>query len=448
MIDNATFSHIPQWIFDKLGFLEQCANSNQNFVELKLLKKGLLINNHQDLRHILYTNYHNYVKNPRLTDHRGRQLFGEGIQTRTAAIHKQQRRQIQPVFIPTTVAVFAPQVTEMAQAHLAVWSDGAKLDLAEEMLQLVHYIMGKILFGLDFEHRDRAFGKTILYRRQQVNHQFSVRVPGRDFFTKPSNIFQLQALPKIEAKIIRMIQARQQNLEGYQDILSMLVQIQLKAAIDISDQQLCDEALGTSGGYETIAAVLIWTLYLLSLHPQVEDKLLQELNSVLQQNCQQEPQNPLFDIRDISSLKYTKMVLEESLRLYPPTWIFTRMTQKLDHLPSGLTLAAGTKLYLSPYVLHRNPQYFSAPNKFDPERFNDQNKQLRPKFAYFPFGGGTRVCIGQPLVEMMTIVMLATIVKQIKFNLLPNQTIIPQPNITLLPKKGLKMQVFHRLKQI
>jgi cytochrome P450 len=138
------------------------------------------------------------------------------------------------------------------------------------------------------------------------------------------------------------------------------------------------------------------------------------------------------------------MVFAESMRLYPPTWIFIRMALENDRLPSGATIPAGSKIYLCQYVMHRNPRYFPDPERFDPERFTETAKKGRPQFAYFPFGGGARVCIGEHFAKMEGILVLAAMAQRFKLTLVPGQTIVPEPKMTLRPKNGIMMRLHLR----
>jgi cytochrome P450 len=205
----------------------------------------------------------------------------------------------------------------------------------------------------------------------------------------------------------------------------------------MTDQQVRDEAVTLFiTGYETIGEALTWTSYLLSQHQAIEAKFFAEVDEVLG--------GRVPSAGDLPRLGYSGMVLAESMRLYPPTWIFIRMTLQEDKLPSGATISAGSKLYLCPYVMHRHPRYFPDPNRFDPERFTETAKKERPQFAYFPFGGGARVCIGEHFAKMEGTLVLASIAQRFRLSLVPGQTIVPEPKMTLRPKHGLMMRIQQR----
>lgn len=431
--------HIPFWLTDRFGFLRSCATSGLKICELKLGERAYLLNYHEDIRHVLDTHYTNYLKNERLIGKTGQRLFGEGVQTQRGTQHRQQRRQVQPVFIHRAIAAFTPQILATVNAQLSTWcsvnSNTTEIDLSESILTLVHCVMGRLLFGLDFVGADRPLGQAIIARRQRVDRQFSLM--GRlskslAGYAMPGRATQNASLSMLEHAVEQMVQARREHPEQHQDLLSMLVQRQA-AQSNRASQQLRDEALATTGGYETIAALIIWTLYWLARSPEVEARFLHE--------CEQTVGARLPTVEDLPRLPYTKQVMSESLRLCPPTWIFTRRPLQTERLPSGTLLAPGDKLYLSPYVLHRNPAYFRHPDRFDPQRFDKARRREQADYAFFPFGAGPRICIGRALVETVATLILVRIAQRVRLRLVPNQKVVPKTSITLLPKQPLRMQV-------
>jgi cytochrome P450 len=201
--------------------------------------------------------------------------------------------------------------------------------------------------------------------------------------------------------------------------------------------QIRDEILSfMSTGYETIGDALGWTLYLLAEHPGIDQTVADELRQVLGERV------PRVD--DIPKLVYTRKVLEESMRLYPPTWIFVRMALRDDPLPSGPTIRGGSKIYLCQYVTHRDPRYFPEPERFDPERFSEAARAARPRFAYFPFGGGAHTCIGEQFALLESVSILALVLSRFRFQVEPGQKISLRPTITLRPKHGIRLRVFPR----
>jgi len=204
----------------------------------------------------------------------------------------------------------------------------------------------------------------------------------------------------------------------------------------MSDKQLRDEVLTIFlAGYETAANALTWTWYLLSQNPQASAKLYAEVDRVLN--------GKIATVEDLPQLKYTEMVVSESMRLYPPAWIMGRKAKE-DFPLGGYRLPARTSVFFSQYIMHRNPLYFTDPLQFEPERFTPDRKAALPKFAYFPFGGGNRQCIGEGFAWMELILVLATLAQKWKFELLPGHPVVPQPLITLRPKHGMMLTLTPR----
>jgi cytochrome P450 len=205
----------------------------------------------------------------------------------------------------------------------------------------------------------------------------------------------------------------------------------------MTDHQIRDEVRTlTVAGYETVAEALAWASYLIATHPDVEASLVSELSGL--------PDDAPLGIEAMSALRYCRMILAEAMRLYPPTWLFVRVAEHDDVLPTGSFIPAGAKIYLSQWVLHRNPRYFPDPERFDPERFTDNAIRSRPRFTYIPFGAGRRLCIGEDFAWMQAVLALAWIMRRFRLRLEPGQTITPEPNVTLRPRDGIRMRIAPR----
>jgi cytochrome P450 len=426
--------HLAAFLSDKLGFLEACAARYGEIVRLQIGETTFLLNDPGDIQHVLSTNHRNYSKSSRLTSRRGRRLSGEGLLTSSGPAHTRQRRIMQPVFHRTAIAPFADVILECVEQRLAAWKPGEEVDIAADMAQLAQQIMGGILFDLDLLGEARQLGEAIATRRRYLQYIFASLCPFPEYLPTRINHDYRAAIKLIDAAIREMIQVRRREPARHPDMLSMLIHAQSKDGVRMDDRQILDEARMLSiTGYETVGEALAWTCYLLSQHPDVEQRLVAEVQEV------SGGRPPCPD--DLPRLRYAERVLEESMRLYPPTWIYVRTALGTDLLPSGVPISAGAKLYLAPYVMHRNPRYFPEPERFDPERFSDAAKETRPKFAYFPFGGGPRVCIGQGLAMMEGVLVLARIAQRFRLTLIPGQNIIPEPGMTLRPKHGLRMRL-------
>jgi cytochrome P450 len=221
------------------------------------------------------------------------------------------------------------------------------------------------------------------------------------------------------------------------DLISMLTHATYEDGTGMDDEQILDEARTlTLAGYETMAEALTWTWYLLATAPAVASMLEAELGTLGGGRAR--------DVADLRRLTYTRMVLAESMRLYPPTWLFVRCARGDDVLPSGAHIPAGAKIYLSQWVMHRNPLYFPDPERFDPLRFTDEAIKARPRFTYLPFGTGRRLCIGEELAWMQGVLLIASIARRFRLELVPGHTVIAEPNVTLRPKGGMPMRLIAR----
>ncbi len=427
--------HLPGFLYDKLGFLSRCASIYGDVIKLKIGEPTFLLNNPEDIKHVLVVNPDNYVKSPRMTSARGKRLSGAGLLTSAGAVHLKQRRMMQPVFYRKTVESFSKTIAEGIGQMLAQWTDGMELDIGREMTGLAQRNIVKTVLGTDADREMPELLDAITIRRLYMEHVFFSPFPE----WMPSRIGwrYRTAMRRIDAIVHRAIQARRSHPTDAEDMLSLLVRAKYDDGTGMTDQQVRDEAVTLFiTGYETIGEALTWTSYLLSQHPASETKFLSEVDDVL---CGRPP-----CAEDLPKLTYAGMVVAESMRLYPPTWIFVRIAQQEDKLPSGATIPAGSKIYLCQYVMHRHPRYFPDPEKFDPERFTEGAKKERPQFAYFPFGGGARVCIGEHFAKMEGTLVLASIAQRFRLSLVPGQTIVPEPKMTLRPQNGIMMRLRQR----
>jgi cytochrome P450 len=220
-------------------------------------------------------------------------------------------------------------------------------------------------------------------------------------------------------------------------MLSLLLQAHYDDGTRMTDQQVRDEVVTLFvSGSETNGEALTWTCWLLTQHPEVESRVRDEVDRVL-------GDRPAC-AGDLPNLTYTNMVLAESMRLYPPTWLFVRVAVDDDTLPGGAVIPAGAKIYLSQYVMHRHPRFFPDPDRFDPERFAEDARRTIPQCAYFPFGAGVRLCIGEHLARMESALTLASIVQRVRLAAMPQPPPDPQPRMTLRPRRPIRLRVVER----
>ena len=420
-----------------LPFFQNLAEKYGDISYFKLGPQEAFFLNHPDLiKDVLVTNNQNFMKG--LALQRAKRMLGEGLLTSEGEFHRRQRRLAQPAFHRARVASYALVMTQYGAQMRASWRDGATLDISEEMMRLTLAIVGKTLFDADVESDAPEVGEAMTVVMDLFN---TITIPFFELLQKLP-LPQLRrfdgARAKLDAIIFRMIEERRSGGKDRGDLLSMLLLAQDEEGDGgrMTDAQLRDEAMTIFlAGHETTANALTWTWYLLSQNPDVEAKLHAEIDQVLGTR--------LPAVEDVARLRYTEMVLAESMRLYPPAWAIGRMALHDCEL-GGYVVRRRSLVLMSQYVMHRDARYFSDPLRFDPERWTPEARESRPQFSYFPFGGGPRRCIGENFAGMEGILLLATLAQQWQMRLAPNHVVALRPVITLRPKHGMRMTLQRR----
>jgi cytochrome P450 len=314
---------------------------------------------------------------------------------------------------------------------------GEEIDIAKEMTQLAFKIVSKSLFGEEPEEDKLELIEKIVSDGQQFVVD-QVRKPMlKPLFLLSGKYNENKKMKATgDALIMEIISARQQSKEEHNDLLDMLIQTKYEDGSGMSDQQLLEEAIILYvAGHETSANAMSWMWYLLAQHPEIEQKVLQSINTSLGSD------DPSFEkLRDMG---YCLQVVEETMRLYPPAWVVDREPLGDDEF-EGIQIKKGTDVLCFIYGVHRSKRYWDDPDKFDPERFTPENKKKHKPFSYMPFGGGPRLCIGNNFALMEMQFVLAMMIKRYKFTLVEDQEIDINPLITLRPRYGIKMKVSKR----
>jgi cytochrome P450 len=392
--------------------------------------------NHPDLiEEVLVRNYKNFLKDRVIRN--SRWFFGQGLLTNEGDSWLRQRRLSQPAFHRERVASYAKIMTDYAGQMLATWQDGETRDIHQEMMRLTLRIVVRTLFNVESEETEQISSamNTVMGNTTGIR---MLLPPIARYLPTPKMIGFRRAVARLDETVYSIVSRRRAHEEDSGDLLSMLMQAKDEDGSRMSDTQLRDEVLTfLLAGHETTALALSWTWHLLGQHPEVERKLHRELDHVLDGRV------PSFS--DLPALTYTERVIKESMRLYPPAWSLAR-TVVSDFELRGYRIPAGANVVMSQWIMHRNPHYFPDPNKFDPDRWLLERLQKLPRFAYFPFGGGPRQCIGTAFAMMEATILLATIAQRFRFNTVPEHPVVPIPSFTLRPKSGIKMtlQARHR----
>lgn len=386
-------------------------------------------------KHILQDNNKNYTKLPHPSLLLLTPVVGHGLLTSDGDLWRRQRRLAQPAFHRQRIADFATTMTEATTTMVARWRDGQQLDLAEAMMHLTLEIAGKTLFSRDLTGEANTVGEAFTL----VNEE-TASLSGKIFAYERLRLFPWwhssrvirQNTAVLDTVVNNIIKERRHTGQQKDDLLGMLMEARdEETGQGMDDAQLRDEVMTIMlAGHETTAIALSWTFYLLSQHPQIRVKMEQELAEVLPGHSP--------TVADIPNLTYTTMIIQESMRLYPPAYAIARFGHKPD-VVGGYDVPANAVITLSPYLTHRHPDFWEEPLKFDPERFTPERVAERPRYAYLPFGGGPRQCIGSSFAMTEAILLLATIAQRFRADLQPGHQVELSPLITLRPKGGLPM---------
>ena len=393
--------------------------------------------NHPDLiRDVLVVNAQKFMKGRALQ--RSKALLGEGLLTSEGEAHLQKRRMIQPAFHRQRITDYSGAMVEYAESMSNGWKDGEVVEMDKEMMRLTLRIVGRTLFSVDVEDEADEIGRAMTTIVELFD--FLV-VPFSEWLEKlplpHSNRFH-HARDTLNSVIYGIIDDRRRSGADRGDLLSMLLLAQDEDdGTRMTDEQVRDEALTLFlAGHETTANALTFTWYLLSQNPEKEEKLHAELDTVLQ------GRPPTMD--DLGNLRYTESVLAEAMRLFPPAWAIGRLSLE-DHIINDYSIPRGSLILLSPYVTHRDPRFWENVTEFIPERWEELPvKEASQRYIYFPFGGGTRRCIGEGFAWTEGILLLATLAGKWRASLDPEQKIGLQPMITLRPKYGMRMRLSAR----
>lgn len=363
-------------------------------------------------------------------------VLGLGLLTSEFELHAQQRKRVAPMLVHRRVMGYTAMMISCAQTLPATWKDGATIDVAQAMMKATLAIAGEALFGSNMrEHADTistAFTTAIRHANHKINTL--TRIPLT--WPTPGNIHFRRAVARLDTILYQLIRERRAAVNEADDLLSLLLRAEGEDGSTMSDQQVRDEAITLLfASHETTANALTWTLYLLAQHPAIYTRMREEVDQMLAGR----PITPA----DLPNLPYTLQVLKEAMRLYPPVYVLGRETSAPIQF-GPYELPADIPLALSPYVLHRQPDIFPDPERFDPDRFTSEAEARRARYAYLPFGAGGRSCLGQHFALVKAQILLATLTQQVMFELVLGQQIVPEPLITLRPRGGIRMIVRRR----
>lgn len=418
---------------DQLGYLQQLQRRYGKMATIYIGNTPVvLLFRPEHVRYVLTENPRNFTS--REVAEGLRQLIGDGLLTIDGETHRQQRRRVQPAFHKKRVESYASTMVQYAEEMLKGWYVGERLDVSVAMQELTLRIVGKCLFNVDLDEQVNSMGSDFTAMIANpvglLEGFLNIRIDS------PLTAYgrRMEAKRRVDEFIYALISKRRAEGQDKGDVLSMLLQEhegEDTLADKLTDKQVRDHTMTfVAAGHETTANALTWTFYLLSRYPQVRDKLLAELKSVLNGRA------PTVD--DLAKLPYLEWVLNESMRLYPPAWTQGRRAVEAFEL-DGVHFPAGTMVMFSQWVIHRLPEIWGDAEVFRPERWDpaSDEKEKMPPWSYFPFGGGPRICIGMPFAQLEAKLLLATILQRYVPRVVPGYRLELSPLITLRPKHGM-----------
>lgn len=414
---------------DPLGYFSDIVRKYGDIAGLRILSFRVYLINHPDyIEDVLVNHPRKFIKGRVLQANK--RVFGKGLLTSEGDFWLRQRRLAQPAFHRARIAEYAATMVEYTERLLDEWQDGEERDIHKEMMRLTLQIVGKTLFDADVEHDAQDVGKSMeLLLELGANFRRTIFVP--QWLPTPTNLRIERAIRQIERVLYRIIAERRASGRDAGDLLSMLLAAQDEDGSRMTDKQLRDEAITLFlAGHETTANALSWTWWLLAQNPSTEARLHAELRDVLNGRCP--------SMEDLPRLVYTNHVITESMRLYPPAWGVARTCIE-DHEVAGYPIPRGSGVSFSQWTVHRDPRWYDAPEEFRPERWEGDLLKRLPRFAYFPFGGGPRQCIGNAFALMEAALVLATIARRYRFRLVEGHPVVPLASITLRPRHGIRV---------
>jgi cytochrome P450 len=425
---------------EPLKFLTRIAREYGDVVRFKVGPQRIFLLNHPDhVRDVLVTHHERFHKGRALK--RAKRLLGESLLTSEGEFHRRQRRLALPAFHRQRINSYGSVMVEYAERVGARWREGETLDVSSEMMRLTLAVVGKTLFDADVESDADEVGAALT----EVMELFDfLMLPFSELLEKlplpPQRRF-LRARAALDSVVYRIIEERRRGGGDRGDLLSMLL-----LAVDeegdrtgMTNEQLRDETMTLFlAGHETTANALTWTWHMLARNPEAERRLHEELDAVLEGG-----RTP--KVEDFAALRYTEMVVAETMRLYPPAWAIGRLAIE-EHEVAGYRIPRGSLVLVCQYVMHRDPRFFPDPETFDPERWTTEARAARPQFSYFPFGGGPRRCIGEGFAWMEAVLMLATLARRWRLRPAPGAKVEAHPRITLRPKGAVPMVASRRQK--
>jgi cytochrome P450 len=427
---------MPEFNRDTLGFIERCHDYGDVVRARFFYVPAYFLFNPDDIEYILSTNAKNFIKSMSLRSNFFRRLLGNGLLTSEGEFWRRQRRLAQPAFHRQRISAYGDVMVEFTERMIHSWQPGETRDIHRDMMRLTLEIVARTLFNADVSGDADRVGRILSEIVKPFASQATLKWILDNRLPTPAHFRFHRTVKQIDEIVYRIIAERRASGRDEGDLLSMMLQAQDEDGSQMTDKQLRDEVMTLFlAGHETTALTLSWSWYLLGLNPETEQKFHAELDEVLNGH------KPTF--ADLPRLKYTEKIAKESMRLYPPAFGVGREAIN-DCEIGGYYIPAKAQVFAFQWVTQRDPRYFEAPDKFDPDRWTDEFASQLPKYAYFPFGGGPRACIGNTFAMMEIVLALATIGQKFRLALAPDHKVELYPAMSLRPKNGIRVVVHKR----
>ncbi len=435
----ATLAMLPGLARDPLTTMRGLAQRYGDLVHVPLGTMRIYLLSHPDqVKHVLQDNYPRYRKSS--IYHEFSMLLGDGqLTTNDVDYWRRQRRLLRPTFTPAATERFVGEISGSVDVMLADWQrhGGGPLDVYPEFTRLLLRMTGRILFGIDLstDAPQVTHAMTTAFDLIMKRVNAPVKLP-RDLRT-PARRRVYRAVGALDDLVLRLIaQRRAAGVDGDTDLLGALVAARDADGNAMTDENLRDEIKTLLvAGHESPANALAWACYLLATHPEAAERLAAELDTVLGDRP------PTF--ADLGRLPYCRMVLEETMRLYPPAWVVER-TPLVDDEIDGYTIRAGARLTMFMYEIHRRPDFWPDPDRFEPDRFTEENSAGRHRYALFPFSGGPRICLGRDLAMVEMMFALAMVAQRFRMTVEPDHPVAALASVNLRPRYGIKLRISPR----
>jgi cytochrome P450 len=427
---------LPDFRRDQLGFHLFCARKYGDVVPYRLGPRRMIYVFHPDIiEEVLVTRHRDFAKSAILS--LLEPLLGNGLLLSEGETWLRQRRLVQPGFHRERVAGYGDIMRAYTEERLLRWKDGDTIDIHVEMMALTQAIVARTLFGADVAADSHRVGEALYLVMNDFYTRMRRTIPVPFWLPTPGNLKARRAIEELDDVVYRIIRSRRASNENCGDVLSMLLHAQdADDGSRMTDRQVRDEVMTLFlAGHETTAVALSWAWYLLSQNPRVEAALADELHSALDGHPP--------TVSDLSRLRYTEMVVNESMRLYPPAYGLSRRTLQPSAI-GGYAIGADVTIVMPTWVVQRDPRWFDEPEVFLPERWTGDFARKLPRFAYCPFGGGPRQCIGNTFAMMEAMLLLAMIAQRFRLELVPGQHVRATPYVTLRPEPGIRMLLRRR----